>query len=73
MPVVNVETPKKETVPKSESVSIATKLNPMKILGLAHGKIIFINLCNDENPILFPKSIRLADWFINDALDNKNT
>ena len=40
MPMVNVETPKNETVPKSESVSMATRLSPIKIAGLAVGIII---------------------------------
>ena len=31
---------KKETVPKSDSVSIATKDNPTTIAGLAEGRII---------------------------------
>ena len=39
MPVVNVETPKKVTVPKSAKVSIPTKLSPIKMAGLAEGKI----------------------------------
>ena len=37
--MVKVETPKKVTVPKSANVSIPTKLKPIKIAGLAEGKI----------------------------------
>ena len=43
IPVVNVDKPKKETEPKSESVSIATKESPATIAGLADGKIILKN------------------------------
>ena len=50
IPVVNVDTPKCETVPKSERVSIATKLSPIKIAGLDKGKIILVNLANGLNP-----------------------
>ena len=48
MPVVNVETPKKVTVPKSAKVSIPTKLSPIKMAGLAEGKNNFkkdIKIC----------------------------
>ena len=38
MPVVKVETPKNETVPKSDKVSIATRLKPTKIAGLQKEK-----------------------------------
>ena len=40
MAVVNVEMLKKETVPKSDRVSIATKASPATIAGLAEGSII---------------------------------
>ena len=47
IPVVRVDIPKKETAPKSDSVSMATKASPATIAGLADGKIIekkdFIN------------------------------
>ena len=43
MPVVNVEIPKKDTAPKSDKVSIATKANPAIIAGIAEGKIILNN------------------------------
>jgi len=36
--------PKKETEPKSDKVSIATKDKPAKIEGLAEGKIILKNV-----------------------------
>ncbi len=41
MAVVSVDILKKETVPKSESVSIATNESPTTIAGLAEGRIIF--------------------------------
>ena len=40
MPVVNVLTLKKETVPKSDKHSIDTSAKPAIIAGLAEGKII---------------------------------
>ena len=40
IPVVNVEIPKNDTAPKSDSVSIATNDNPATIAGLADGRII---------------------------------
>ena len=43
MPVVKVDTLKKETVPKSAKHSIATNANPATIAGLAEGKIILRN------------------------------
>ena len=61
IPVVKVEIPKKETVPKSDKVSIATKLRPIKIAGLAEGITILKIIFNAENPIVFPKSIILLD------------
>ena len=41
IPVVNVETLKIDTVPKSDKHSIATKAKPAIIAGLAEGSIIF--------------------------------
>lgn len=73
MPVVNVDIPKKETVPKSDKVSIATRLKPMKIAGLAEGKIILKIIFTVENPIVLPRSIKLLDWFKNEVLVNKYT
>ena len=61
IPVVYVETPKKETVPKSDSVSIATRLSPIKIAGLAVGIIIFKKVSILLNPRLFPTSIKSLD------------
>ena len=46
MPVVKVFTPKNDTAPKSESVSIATRESPVTIAGLADGKIIEVNDLN---------------------------
>jgi hypothetical protein len=48
--VVNVEIPKKETVPKSDRVSIATKLIPINIAGLDNGKIILLIVLNFDIP-----------------------
>ena len=39
--VVSVDILKKETVPKSDNVSIATKDKPTTMAGLADGRIIF--------------------------------
>ena len=61
IPVVYVETPKKETVPKSDSVSIATRLSPIKIAGLAVGIIIFKKVSILLNPRLLPTSIKSLD------------
>ena len=46
IPVVKVEIPKKLTVPKSAKVSIATKLKPTKIAGLAEVKLFYKNCQN---------------------------
>ena len=71
MPVVNVDKPKKETVPKSAKVSIPTKLNPMKIAGLADGSIILKKISKDGLPknhhflITFfsnSKGVIIPDW-----------
>ena len=51
--------PKKETEPKSESVSMATSESPTTIAGLADGKIILKKLSYDDKPKFFPTSIRL--------------
>ena len=48
---------------------MATKLNPINIPGLAQGKIILKNLCDELNPKLLPRSTRPVDWLINDVLD----
>ena len=40
IPVVSVEIPKKDTEPKSDKVSIATRDRPATIAGLAEGRII---------------------------------
>ena len=69
--VVKVETPKYETVPKSDNVSIATKLRPMKIPGLAQGKIILKNLWYELKPKLFPRSKRFTDWPTNEVLESR--
>ena len=73
IPVVKVDIPKKETVPKSDNVSIATKLRLMKIAGLADGMTILKNIFNGENPSVLPKSIRLFDWFEKEVVANKYT
>ena len=44
MKLSHVEIPKNETVPKSDRVSIATRLSPIKMAGLAVGIIILKNL-----------------------------
>ena len=62
IPVVKVDIPKKETEPKSESVSIATKERPATIAGRADGKIILKNDFLFENPKFFPNSIKFWDW-----------
>ena len=54
IPVVKVETPKKDTEPKSESVSIATNERPATIAGLAEGKIILKNDFFFEKPKFLP-------------------
>jgi len=53
--------PKKDTAPKSERVSIATKDNPATIAGLAAGKIIENIDLNLENPKFLPNSIKFCD------------
>ena len=58
MEEVKVETPKKETDPKSESVSIATNESPATIAGLADGRIILKNDFFLEKPRFFPSSIK---------------
>ena len=73
MPVVNVDKPKKETVPKSAKVSIPTKLNPMKIAGLADGSIILKKISKVVKPKFFPTSIRFLDWFKKDDHVRINT
>ena len=50
-------TRKKETVPKSDSVSIATKLIPIKIAGLDNGNIIVLIILNFDIPSVFDISI----------------
>ena len=57
-----VEIPKKETAPKSERVSIATKDNPATIAGLDAGKIIFKNVFLFEKPRFLPSSSKFCDW-----------
>ena len=52
---------KNETVPKSDSVSIATKDKPTTIAGLAEGRIIFKNVLFDYSPRFFPASIKFCD------------
>ena len=56
IPVVKVETLKKETVPKSDKHSIDTSASPAIMAGLADGKIIFKNSFLDR-PKFFPTSI----------------
>ena len=56
--VVSVDILKKETVPKSDNVSMATKDNPTTIAGLAEGRIIFKKVFFDDNPRFFPASIK---------------
>ena len=62
MAVVSVDILKKETVPKSDKVSIATNDKPTTIAGLAEGRIIFKNVLFDDRPRFFPASIRFCDW-----------
>ena len=62
IPVVNVDIPKKETAPKSERVSIATRESPATIAGLADGKIILKKDFCLEKPRFFPSSIKFWDW-----------
>ena len=62
IPVVKVETLKKETVPKSVNVSMATKDNPTTMAGLAEGRIILKNDFFLEKPKFFPSSIKFCDW-----------
>lgn len=69
IPVVNVDTLKNDTVPKSERTSIVTKVKPTKIEGLAIGKIIFKKVFFNENPRFFPTSNKLLDLYRNAALD----
>ena len=58
IPVVKVDIPKKETDPKSDNVSIATKESPATIAGLAEGSIILKKDFCLENPMFFPSSIK---------------
>ena len=57
MPVVKVEILKKDTVPKSDKHSIATKARPAIIAGLAEGKIILMKVSFSERPKFLPTSI----------------
>ena len=50
IPVVNVGIPKKVTVPKSANASIAAKVTPKVIAGLAIGIEILKNISNCEAP-----------------------
>ena len=59
--MVNVDKPKKETVPKSAKVSIPTRLNPIKIAGLADGNITLEKISKFVKPKFFPTSIRFLD------------
>ena len=68
MPVVNVETPKKVTVPKSAKVSIPTKLSPIKMAGLAEGKITLKKISKFVKPKFLPTSIRFLDWLMKEDL-----
>ena len=58
IPVVNVDIPKKDTAPKSDKVSIATKDRPATIAGLAEGKIILKKDSDLLKPRFFPRSIK---------------
>ena len=58
---MNVDKPKKETVPKSDKVSIPTKLNPMKIAGLADGRMTLKKISKFVKPKFLPTSIRFLD------------
>ena len=60
--VVNVDMLKKETVPKSDSVSIATKDNPTTIAGIAEGRIILKNVFLGVSPKFLPTSIKFCYW-----------
>ena len=53
---------KKETVPKSERVSIETKDKPTTIAGLAEGNITLKKLCTGDKPRFLLTSIKLWDW-----------
>ena len=61
-----MEVPKKEAVPKSDNVSIATRLKPINIAGRADGSMTLKNLWVCENPKLLDTSIRFCDWFTKD-------
>ena len=60
-PTEVIEILKKDTVPKSDNVSIATKDKPATIAGRAEGKIILKKLRFVENPKFLPTSIKLCD------------
>ena len=57
IPVVNVFTLKKDTVPKSDTHSIDTKANPAIIAGLAEGKTILKKVSLAERPRFLPTSM----------------
>ena len=57
IPVVNVDTLKKDTVPKSDKHSIATSDKPAIIAGLAEGKIILVKVSFSDKPRFLPTSI----------------
>ena len=61
IPVVKVETLKKETVPKSDKHSIATNDKPATIAGLAEGNIILKKLSLADKPKFLLTSIKLLD------------
>ena len=73
IPVVKVEIPKYETVPKSDNVSIATNDKPIKIAGLAVGRIILKSVSKPLKPKLLPTSNKFLDWFKNEDLANIKT
>ena len=61
MAVVNVDILKKETVPKSDKVSIETNDSPATMAGRADGRIIFKKVFFVDNPRFFPASIKFCD------------
>ena len=61
IPVVNVCTPKYDTVPKSESVSISASAAPAAIAGRAIGRLSLKKVARAESPSVRPASARLGD------------
>ena len=73
IPVVNVETAKWSTAPKSDKVSIATIMVPAINAGLTMGKASFKKINGWDKPKVLPTSNIDLDWLRNAARQIKYT